>query len=56
MASINEIRDAIKLIEKYHQKIIILHCVSNYPTELKDTNLIKINLLKKEFEISCRSI
>ena len=49
MASINEIRDAIKLIEKYHQKIIILHCVSNYPTELKDTNLIKINLLKKEF-------
>ena len=50
MASINEIKEAIKLIEKYHKKIIILHCVSNYPTELKDTNLIKINFLKKKFK------
>ena len=50
MASLNEIKDAIKIIEKYHKKIIILHCVSNYPTEIKDTNLININLLKKKFK------
>ena len=37
MASINEIRRAIKIIEKHHNKIIILHCISNYPTKLKDT-------------------
>ena len=48
MASINEIKNAIKIIEKYHKKIIILHCVSNYPTNLKDTNLIKIRSLKKK--------
>ena len=47
MASINEIKNAIKVIEKYHKKIIILHCVSNYPTKIEDTNLININLLKK---------
>lgn len=50
MASMNEIQNAIKIIEKYHKKIIILHCVSNYPTETKDTNLIKINFLKKKFK------
>jgi len=49
MASISEIMNAIKIIEKYHKKIIILHCVSNYPTKTKDTNLIKINFLKKKF-------
>jgi len=50
MASINEIKNAIKVIEKYHKKIIILHCVSNYPTKIEDTNLININLLKKKFK------
>tara|TARA_B100001057_G_scaffold497809_1_gene602974 strand:+ start:1389 stop:2423 length:1035 start_codon:yes stop_codon:yes gene_type:complete len=50
MASLKEIKDAIKVIEKHHKKIIILHCVSNYPTKTKDTNLIKIRLLKKKFK------
>ena len=50
MANINEIKKAIKIIEKYHKKVIILHCVSNYPTETKDTNLIKLNFLKKKFK------
>ena len=50
MASINEIRNAIKIIEKHHNKIIILHCVSNYPTKLKDTFLKNINYLKQKFK------
>ena len=33
MATINEIKSAIKIINKFHKKIILLHCVSNYPTE-----------------------
>lgn len=49
MASISEIKTAIKIIEKYHKKIIILHCVSDYPTKLEDTNLNKIRELKKIF-------
>ena len=49
MASVSEIKTAIKNIEKYHKKIIILHCVSDYPTKLKDTNLNKIRELKKIF-------
>jgi pseudaminic acid synthase len=46
MASVNEIKNAIKEIKKYHKKIIIMHCVSSYPTYLKDTNLKKIKKLK----------
>ena len=50
MASIKEIKNAIKIIEKFHKKIIILHCVSNYPTQINDTNLNRINILKKKFD------
>ena len=49
MATINEISNAIKIIKKFHSKIIILHCVSSYPTKLEDINLDKINFLKKNF-------
>ena len=49
MSSILEIKNAIKLINKYHNKISILHCISNYPTRISDINLFKINDLKKIF-------
>ena len=50
MATLKEVENALKIIEKYHKKIIILHCVSNYPTLIKDTNLKRINSLKKKFK------
>ncbi len=49
MASIKEIKSALKEIRKYHNKIIILHCVSSYPTKLEDINLQRVNKLKNEF-------
>ena len=49
MASEKEIKSAIREIKKFHNKIIILHCVSAYPTKLKDTNLSKIEILKKMY-------
>ena len=50
MASIKEIKNAIKIINRYHKKIVILHCVSNYPTKVNETNLKRIKFLKKEFK------
>lgn len=50
MASINEIRNAIKIINKYHNKIIILYCVSGYPTSEKESNLNSISFYKKAFK------
>ncbi len=49
MSTISEIKNAIKVINKFHNNIAILHCVSNYPTEIKDSNLKKILYLKKIF-------
>jgi len=49
MASLDEIKKAIKVINQYHSKIIILHCVSSYPTKLSEVNLERINFLKKKF-------
>jgi pseudaminic acid synthase len=50
IATLDEIKQAIKIIEKYHKKIVILHCVSNYPTEIQDSNLLRINYLKNKFK------
>ena len=49
MAKLNEILNAVKEIEKVHKKIIILHCVSGYPTPEDEANINSINLLKAKF-------
>ena len=43
----NEIKRAIKIVNKFHNKLIILRCVSKYPTPLNDANLSRIIKLKK---------
>jgi len=50
MATNKEIKIAIKEINKFHNKIIILHCVSSYPTELENTNLNRILKLKSIYK------
>jgi len=50
MASLKEIQNAINIITKHHKKIIILHCVSNYPTKIEDMDLKRINFLKRKFK------
>lgn len=52
MASEKEIKLALKEIRKFHNKIIIMHCVSSYPTNLDEIKLYKINQLKKKFKSS----
>ena len=42
-SSFMEIEEALKLINKYHNKVIILHCVSEYPTSF-DLNFSRIKL------------
>lgn len=49
MCTIKDLNNAINIITKYHNKIIILHCVSGYPTKLSETNLKRINFLKNKY-------
>ena len=49
-STINEINSSINyLIKKGVKNIILLHCILNYPTEFKNANLEKIDLLKTKF-------
>ena len=50
MASVKEIKKAINEIKRYHNKIILMHCVSSYPTKLEDINLNRINMLKRIYK------
>lgn len=50
MATMEEIADAIKTIENEgNEKIIIMHCMTSYPTKPEDANLEMIRTLEKEF-------
>ena len=49
MAGKKELDNALEIITKEHNSISILHCVSQYPTEPKNTNLNTIKFLKKNY-------
>ena len=46
MANIDEIKRAIKCLRKRKKDLIILHCTSDYPANLKDLNLNFLHRLK----------
>jgi len=50
MASFNEINEAINAIENEgNNDIIIMHCITSYPTKPEDANLELIKVLKRNF-------
>ncbi|WP_440931045.1 N-acetylneuraminate synthase family protein [Candidatus Pelagibacter sp.] len=50
MASLEEISLAVKILKKKN-KIILMHCVSLYPTKLAESNINRIDTLKKKFKL-----
>lgn len=49
MAGKKELDEALTVITKYHDNIAILHCVSQYPTEPDNLNLLTIRYLQKHY-------
>ena len=47
MATLDEIKQALKALRKEKKDVTILHCTSDYPANLKDLNLNFIKKLKK---------
>jgi len=70
MANIDEITKSVNVLKKYGcKRLILLYCVSNYPSNVNEFNLNNISLLKKKFnctvglsdhsigsEVACMSI
>jgi N-acetylneuraminate synthase len=49
-STMEEVRDAVKAIEEEgNRQIMILHCITNYPTKPENVNLRMIESIKKEF-------
>ncbi len=52
MANLKEVKNAIKILKKNgSKKIIVLHCVSNYPAKLETLNLSAISTLRKKTKL-----
>lgn len=52
MASLDEVREAVEVIRNAgNHEIILLHCVTNYPADIRDVNLRAMNTLGKEFNL-----
>jgi len=52
MASVKEIDDAVNVVEKHNsiKRLILLHCVSGYPTNIELMNLKKISFLRNRYK------
>jgi len=49
MTGKKELDDALEIITKYHSNISILHCLSQYPSEYQNINLLSIQFLKENY-------
>lgn len=55
MASLGEIEDAIRVLEKYgcgRENITVLHCNTEYPTPMEDVNLKAMNSIGNTFGVA----
>ena len=51
MSTLNDIKQAIKILNRnFKKKIILMHCISSYPAEKKSLNLKLIKKLKNYFK------
>jgi len=49
---LEEVREAVKVIKKHgNNKIILLHCTTNYPCPIEEVNLKTMLTLKREFRL-----
>jgi len=52
MANLSDIEDAVFAIKQHNNdKIILLHCTSNYPADTDDVNLLAIDTIRSAFKV-----
>ena len=50
MANLQEIKEAVEVIEKHHKNYVLLHCVSGYPTPHSESNILTLMGLRENFD------
>lgn len=51
MSILEEVSEAMEVIQKYNEQVILLHCVSTYPCESSEVNLRVMETLRKQFNV-----
>ena len=51
MAELAEIQTAVQIFKEHNTPLLLLHCVSAYPTPLDECNLNMIEVLRNKFEL-----
>jgi len=52
MGTLEEIREAVDAVRNQaNERIVVLQCVSNYPSSLEDQNIKAVQTLRKEFNV-----
>jgi len=52
MANLEEVKEAVKVVQAVGcNKLLLLHCTSNYPAKLETVNLLAMKTLEKEFNV-----
>ena len=54
MSSMEEVAEAIERVQKFHNDIILLHCVSTYPCDNENVNLRVMETLRRRFDMLIR--
>ena len=49
MSTLEEVKDAVDVISKYTDNLILLHCVSTYPSDSEEINLRNMETLRETF-------
>jgi len=50
MATLDEVREAVQTIAPINQKLVVLHCTSNYPTPYNEVNLRSMITMRDAFD------
>jgi len=48
MGTIGEVKEAVEIITRYNDQLILLHCTTNYPCPKSDVNLLAMKTMQKE--------
>ena len=49
--AINRLKTILEIYDEGNDKLILLHCISDYPAKIEESNLNAINEMKKEFNL-----
>jgi len=52
MCTLEEVRDSVNaILDTGNEQLVLLHCISDYPAKIEESNLKAIQTMKKEFKL-----